>query len=212
MSPDLSIVQSLLKLPLLEAGWVLWLLLGISVLSVGVMVERFFFYRQRTLVIGPIQGAFAKALAARDYPQADKVLAETDTLETNVVRRVLGEVSWGPDAVEDLLLGITQKEKERYDERLPVLATVASTAPFIGLFGTVLGIIHAFKDLASNMKDASMSAMAGVSEALVTTALGLLVAIPSLIAFNFFKGRVKLASNNTLLMSRTLLAHLKSVE
>jgi biopolymer transport protein ExbB len=212
MTPNTTFVQRLLQLPLLQADWVLWVLIAVSMISVGVMVERFFFYRQRRLVIAPLRDAFAKALAARDYPGADAVLSTTDTLETNVMRQVLPEVSWGPDAVEDLVTGITQKEKERYDERLGLLATVASTAPFIGLFGTVLGIIHAFKDLASNLKDASMTAMSGVSEALVTTALGLLVAIPSLIACNFFKRRVKLSTNNALLLSRTLLAHLKSIE
>jgi biopolymer transport protein ExbB len=209
MDSNASFFQTVLQLPLLQADWVLWVLLALSVVSVAVVVERTIFYRQREVAIAGVREAFAKALAAGDYSGA--ALGNTDTLETNVVRQVLGEVSWGPDAVEDLLSGATQKERERYDERLALLATVASTAPFIGLFGTVLGIIHAFKDLASNLKDASMTAMAGVSEALGTTALGLLVAIPALVASNVFKRRVKLAMNNTHLLSRTLLAHLKSL-
>jgi biopolymer transport protein ExbB len=207
-----SVVQSVLQLPLLQAEWVLWLLVLVSLVSVAVMVERFVFFQRRRVPIAALRDDFAKALSTRDYPKADALLSGRDTLETNVVRQVLRDVSWGPDAVEDLLSGATQKERERYDERLGLLATVSSTAPFIGLFGTVLGIIHAFQGMAANLKDASVAAMSGVSEALVTTALGLLVAIPSLVAFNLFKRRVKVATNNTHLLSRTLLAHLKSLE
>jgi biopolymer transport protein ExbB len=74
---------------------------------------------------------------------------------------------------------------------LSFLATVGSNAPFIGLFGTVLGIIQAFHDLAANTSEASEAVMAGISEALVATAVGLLVAIPAVVLYNFFTRWVK---------------------
>jgi biopolymer transport protein ExbB len=210
MNRNSSLVQLALDAPLFHAEWVLYLLLAISLASIAVMVERTLFYRRRRLELTPLRTAFSGALAKGSYDEAAKLLGAHDTLETNVVLFALREHASGPDAVEDLLLGATQKERERYDERLGLLATISSTAPFIGLFGTVLGIIHAFKDLAANSQDAASSTMAGVAEALVTTAVGLLVAIPALIAFNAFKSRVKLAVNNTQFLSRILLAHLKS--
>ena len=74
----------------------------------------------------------------------------------------------------------------------------------------MLGIIKAFKDLAGNMADASGMVMAGISEALIATAVGLLVAIPAVIAYNLFVGRVKSVSANGELISRTLLSQLKA--
>jgi len=90
------------------------------------------------------------------------------------------------------------------------LGTVGSNAPFIGLFGTVLGIIKAFKDLASNTSEGSQAVLAGISEALVATAVGLLVAIPAVIAFNYFNKKVKGVLTNANALTHAILAHLKA--
>lgn len=206
-----DITQRLLELPLFHAGWVLWLLLGLSVASIAVMIERTAFFRRRKLDIDSVRRDFSAALSDNDYKAAARVLEAFDTLETNVVLFGLREHTTGPDAVEDLMSGLLPKEKERYDAHLDFLASLASSAPFVGLFGTVLGIIRAFNDLAGNVHEASTAVMSGVAEALVATAVGLLVAIPSLVAFNLFKRSVRGAVNNAHLLSRLLLAHLKSL-
>jgi biopolymer transport protein ExbB/TolQ len=208
-TPD-DITKRLLELPLFHAGWVLWLLLGLSVASIAVMIERAAFFRRHRLDIDAVRRDFGVALGKNDYKDAERVLATFDTLETNVVLFGLREHTSGPDAVEDLMSGVLPKEKERYDAHLDFLASLASSAPFVGLFGTVLGIIRAFNDLAGNVHEASTAVMSGVAEALVATAVGLLVAIPSLVAFNLFKRSVRSAVNNAHLLSRLLLAHLKS--
>ena len=83
------------------------------------------------------------------------------------------------------------KEKPRYERFLWFLGTVGSNAPFVGLFGTVVGILNAFREIA-NQKQTGLGAVAGgISEALVTTALGLLVAIPAVMMFNYLTGRVE---------------------
>lgn len=206
-----DIVRRLLDLPVFHAGWILWLLLGLSVLSVAVMIERALFFSKRKVDIGAIRTAFEAALDLKDYEAAARVLEGVDTLETNAVRVALARHALGPDSVEDVLSGVLPKEKERYDARLDLLATLASNAPFVGLFGTVLGIIRAFKDLSQGSQQAQTAVMAGVAEALVATAVGLLVAVPAVVAFNAFKRRVRLAVNNAQLLSRVLLAHLKSL-
>jgi biopolymer transport protein ExbB/TolQ len=210
VTDESTIVKRLLELPLFHAGWVLWLLLGLSLASVALMIERAAFFRRHKIDVHTVRRDFAAALEKKDYDAAAKVLQGFDALETNVVLFGLRQHAAGPDAVADLITGALPKEKERYDAQLDYLATLASNAPFVGLFGTVLGIIRAFNDLAGNIHAAAAAVMSGVAEALVATAVGLLVAIPSLVAFNLFKRQVKRATNNAQLLAGILLAHLKS--
>jgi biopolymer transport protein ExbB/TolQ len=208
-SPE-GLVQKLLSLPVFRSEWVLWLLLGLSLLSVAVMVERWIFYRRRKIDFDSLREEFIKDLDKGDFEAAAKLLAKTNSLETNVVLAGLRGYAKGPESVEDLLTGALAREKSFYERRLPILATLASNSPYIGLFGTVLGIVRAFKDLSKDMASASTGVMAGIAEALVATAIGLLVAIPAVVAYNVFKGMVKDAVTNTESLSRILLAELKA--
>ena len=90
------------------------------------------------------------------------------------------------------------RESEVMDQHVPLLATIGSTSPYIGLFGTVWGIMHSFHGLAS-VKQATIATVApGISEALIATAMGLLAAIPAVIFYNRFSGKVdKLITNLT---------------
>lgn len=207
-----GLVGTLMSLPLFEAEWVLWLLILMSLVSVGLVIERIIFYATRNVDVTGIRAQFAKLLTSGDYDSAAKLLAKHDSLETNVVLFGLRDHDKGPDAVEDLITGAMSKEKQRYERFLSTLGTVGSNAPFIGLFGTVLGIIRAFADLAGNIAEASNVVMAGISEALIATAVGLLVAIPAVIAHNTFRTMLKKRMGNTELLARTLLAQLKSEE
>jgi len=211
-STSIGLVGTLTALPIFHAEWVLWLLIALSIASIGVMIERTLFYRRHRIDLDAIRRALSANLASGDFSAAAKMLASHDALETNVVLFGLRDHARGADAVEDLLSGATHKEKERYDARLSFLATIASNAPFIGLFGTVLGIIRSFKDLSGNLGEASSVVMSGIAEALIATAVGLLVAIPAVVAFNAFKAKVKRAMNNTHLLSKVLLSHLKTID
>jgi biopolymer transport protein ExbB/TolQ len=174
------------------------------------MVERWIFYRRRKVDFDSLREEFVKHLDQGDFEAAAKLLAKTDSLETNVVLAGLRGYAKGPESVEDLLTGAMSREKSFYERRLPILATLASNSPYIGLFGTVLGIVRAFKDLSKDIASASSGVMAGIAEALVATAIGLLVAIPAVVAYNVFKGMVKDAVTNTESLSRILLAELKA--
>jgi biopolymer transport protein ExbB/TolQ len=207
-----SLIQTLLGLPIFRSEWVLYLLLALSVISIGVMLERWIFYKRRQIDVDAIRAELSKSLDAGDFLAATAVLQKHDTLETNVVLVGLKAYEKGPESVEDLIAGALGRERGRYERRLNFLATLASNAPYIGLFGTVLGIIRSFRDLAANMTEASSAVMAGLAEALVATAVGLLVAIPAVIAFNVFKGRVKQSVIDAQLLARILLAQLKSTD
>ena len=207
-----GLVGTLMSLPIFEAEWVLWLLIALSILSVGVMIERFWFYQRHGVSVDAVRRTLVEHLDKGDYEGATKFLQAFDSLETNVVLFGLRDYRKGADSVEDLIAGALRTEKGRYEKRLNILATIASNAPFIGLFGTVLGIIRAFSDLSENLGEASGSVMAGISEALIATAVGLLVAIPAVVAFNFFKGKLNTVTDNGYLLARTLLASLKAEE
>ena len=201
-----------MSLPLFEAEWVLWVLIVLSLLSVALMIERVVFFLVHRVDTAAVRARLASLLESGDFDGAAKLLDSHDSMETNVVLFGLRAHAKGPDAVEDLVNGALSKERDRYERFLAFLGTVGSNAPFIGLFGTVLGIIRAFSDLAGNIAEASTVVMAGISEALVATAVGLLVAIPAVIAHNVFRVVVKKRVRNTDLLARTLLAQLKAEE
>jgi biopolymer transport protein ExbB len=130
-----------------------------------------------------------------ELPQAARI-ADGDAMEAEVVRVAASVSSGGQEAVEKAVASTIDRRRLEYEQWLFVLGTLGNNAPFIGLFGTVLGIIRAFADLASNTSRAvsgsnPSAVMAGISEALVATAVGLFVAIPAVLAFNIFQRLLK---------------------
>ena len=103
-------------------------------------------------------------------------------------------------------------ERQHLERRLLILGTLGNNAPFIGLFGTVLGVIKAFHDLAQSASAGPEVVMQGLSEALIATAVGLLVAIPSVIAYNYFQKRVNDLLGQTDALVHLLMAQLKSTK
>jgi len=186
------IADKLLAFTLLGAGWVLWLLLALSVLSVAVMVERALYFGSRRM--SKVFPRLLELCLSGDVKSA-ATLATTDSMEAEVVRAAAGVVEGGTPAVEKAVQSIIDRRRLEYEKWLFVLGTLGNNAPFIGLFGTVLGIIRAFVDLAAANKSGggtnTASVMTGISEALVATAVGLLVAIPAVMAFNIFQRLLK---------------------
>lgn len=205
-----GLIGALKGLPLFEAEWVLWFLLGLSAVSLAVVFERLYFYWRHRVDVPRIKVELERLLAANDPAKAIQYLSRFDSLETNAVLSGLLSHHRGPDAVEALVSGATEHEQLRYARWLGLLATVGSNAPFIGLFGTVLGIIRAFADLSGDLGGAGASVMSGISEALITTAVGLLVAIPAVVAYNTFQAKVRASATGAALLGKTLLAALKS--
>ena len=133
-------------------------------------------------------------------------------MEVVVARACLANAADGAASVEEHKAAALEQERVRFEKRLAFLGTLGNNAPFIGLFGTVLGIIRAFNDLAGSSLKGTQVVMAGIAEALVATAVGLLVAIPAVIAYNHFKGKVKEAVTDGQLLARVLLAELKAAD
>jgi biopolymer transport protein ExbB len=197
-SPTLGwLTTKLLRLTLSSAEWVLWLLVGLSVASFAVMLERAVFFGSQRLRNGEQLAAW---LTHGELDKAKEALEGQTGMEAVVVREMLLAAPQGPDTVEEVLLSTLARERARYERFLSFLGTLGSNAPFVGLFGTVLGIIKAFNDLGAVAVRGSaiqQTVMAGISEALVATAVGLGVAIPAVVAYNAFTRWLKTLVNRS---------------
>lgn len=173
-----------------------------SIYSIWVMIERYILFTQAKNQSLKLLGALSNVLTRGDYQQAiditkkykqshlAKVIA-AGLLEFEAVRRDKRNVD--PEVpIEAARQGMDRTAMitiAEMKENLGVLATIGATAPFVGLFGTVVGIIHAFGKMATSGGGIA-SVSAGIAEALVTTAFGLFVAIPAVWAFNYFQNRI----------------------
>ncbi len=206
----MSLEERMLAFALLGAGWVLWLLVGLSVLCVAVAVERGIYLVLNTTPSGKLQEAITKYLAAGDAGDFRRELDGMNGAEARVLAAGIEASKHGPDAAEEAIAGTMVFEKMRLDRWLIILGTTGSNAPFIGLFGTVLGIISAFNELAQLDPEGAGAVMAGISEALVATAIGLMVAIPAVVLYNFFQRRIKELMSRVESLSHLVLARLKA--
>ncbi len=212
-----------LKTVLVQAGasWVMWLLGLLSLASVAMIVERAFFFRS----LGSNVRALAERLDARlqkgDWPGAIADLAPLQSVAANVTIAGLKLAKLGPDAADRAMESAVALERTRLDRGLTFLGTLGNNAPFIGLFGTVIGVIGAFEELghaapghgvAAAGAVASQAVMTSIAEALVATAVGLFVALPAVAAYNYFQRRMSSLLAETEILSNLLLAYLSGVK
>ncbi|MEN9800448.1 MAG: hypothetical protein RL653_4145 [Pseudomonadota bacterium] len=205
------LTTKLLGVTLSSAEWVLWVLAALSVISLGLVLERtLYFWRNQlpgseALAVGAAKGELAPLKAAAE---------KASGMEAAVAREALAAASMGPDTVEEIIASVVARERPQYERFLGFLGTVGSNAPFIGLFGTVLGIIKAFNDLGVSTAgaDTREAIMAGISEALVATAVGLAVAIPAVVAYNVFTRWLKTVTARTQSLGHALVGHLRAKE
>ena len=193
-----------------NAEWVLWLLAFLSVVSIAVMLERGIYFMSRSL---PNSDDVLLKLAKGDLDAVKSQIASRQGMEAAVLREGLDWKDRGADAVQEVIDATMARERPRYERFLSILGTLGSNTPFIGLFGTVLGIIKAFKDLGvSGAKGAEVQStvMAGISEALVATAVGLAVAIPAVIGYNILQRSVKNTVARATALGHALVGHLRS--
>src|SRR5471030_1707226 len=192
---------------MLRAGsrWVLWLLIALSLGAIAVMFERLWFFIQERKPAGQLAAAFA-ALRKQGPAVAAKLLAGERSMEAVVVRGCLDRAGDGPAAVDEYRAAIVEQERQRYEKRLAFLGTLGNNAPFIGLFGTVLGIIRAFHDLANTTLQGTQAVMSGIAESLAATGVGLLVALPAVAAYNLFTRKVERTISVSEVLAHEILA------
>lgn len=188
----MTITDLFLELALLGAEWVLWLLVALSVVSIGVMIDRAVFFGRRRIDTATLIAAVRKAIT-RGEPDDFAALTgrQPAALAVAVAAAGISARAAGPTAAAEAMQGARISARAAHEANLVALGTLGNNAPFIGLLGTVLGIIGAFDKLAGGADQAANAVMSDIAQALVATAVGLLVALPAVVAFNYFNRRVR---------------------
>jgi biopolymer transport protein ExbB/TolQ len=200
------IVKYLLRIAMLGSAWVLYLLIGLSIASIGAMFERWLFFRKRGRG-DELGDQLCDLLEHGEKEKARDLLRDSPTIEAEVLRASLRWAHGGPAALEAAIDGQMTKRRRELERGMTLLGTLGNNAPFIGLLGTVIGVIVAFADLAEGTSNVQMNkVMGGIAEALVATGVGLLVAIPAVVGYNVFQKKIADIEDNVASISRRLSA------
>ena len=200
---------------LLEMGAapIMYLMIALSVVSVAIMIERAWFFFSVSENIEKLAAALANRLDAGDLAGASALVSTSKSAEAAIVAAGLRQLGRGADAAQEAMASATALQRMRLERRLAYLGTLGNNAPFIGLLGTVIGIVQAFEKLQIGGTGAgngpATDVMGAIAEALVATAIGLVVAIPAVAAFNFFQRRIRSTVANSEALTHILLAHAK---
>lgn len=192
------------------ATWIMWVLVGLSVGGLAIALERALYLALRSDNLRKLKSDVLALLRMGDTTAARERLAKSKSFEAQVVAAGLEEPADGAASAEERMNGAAQLAKLRMERRLAFLGTLGSNAPFLGLLGTVIGIVRAFHELNGAAGRVTSGLMAEVGEALVATAVGIMVALPAIAAYNYFqrviKGRITRADS----FGKEVLALLKS--
>lgn len=171
---------------------VLYVLLILSVISVGMILERFFSLKKISNESRLIRARVRMALQTHTLDEVESLSKNPEALEGRALAIAMKHIKEkGEVGLEELFNSFTSAERPDLEKYLNFLATIGSNAPYIGLLGTVIGIMKAFHDLATSTDAGQQTVMAGISAALVATATGLFVAIPAVIFYNYFQRQVR---------------------
>lgn len=193
----------------LGAGWIMWLLLALSVLVVAVAAERALVMLLSREDVLRLRRNLASALGRGDLRAARGHVVTSRSFEARVLAAGLGALPRGAAAVEERLASEAQLARLTMERRLAVLGTIGANAPFIGLLGTVIGIIRAFHALDASGGQVSTALMSEIGEALTATAVGLLVALPAVVLFNVFQKLVSIRVARAEALGREMLSFVK---
>jgi biopolymer transport protein ExbB/biopolymer transport protein TolQ len=205
------LIEKLLKVALLGSTWVMYLLLALSVVSIATMVERWIFFRRRSDDIDELGDKLLQLLERGDPTGARALLEKSRSIEASVLRA--GLRYWGstPESIEDAVSGEMLRERRELERGMTFMGTLGNNAPFVGLFGTVIGVIIAFQQLGSSQASASMSAvMGGIAEALIATGVGLFVALPAVVAYNIVQKAIADVEDNITAITKDITALMRA--
>jgi len=210
MSQDLSILHLILNAGFIVQG-VLLLLILLSIMSWAIIFNKWRFYRKKRHEAESFFQAFwggsdmdtILASIPKQYPDSPLPnIFQAGYREFMRTRQATRDDSakitaaGGIDGIRRALDAAFSREMEKLSRNLAFLATVGSTAPFIGLFGTVWGIVNAFQSIALTKNTSLIAVAPGIAEALVATAFGLIAAIPAVVAYNKFTSDLKRTAGN----------------
>jgi biopolymer transport protein ExbB len=190
-----------------QGGWDMWLLLALSIVGLAVVIERLVFFASQHGDTKGLLRAIGQRIAQDDIEGAIKVCRTERGMLPRILEFGLLRGEKNRADITDALSIALMEHLNALERNLGIIGTIAVIAPFVGLFGTVLGIIRAFQDIALKGNSTPAVVAAGVSEALITTASGLIIAVIAVVFFNYFKTRIK-AYNQEMIVAANQMAEM----
>ncbi len=204
----MNIIDRLSSLTEFGSFWILYLLVCLSVFALTIAIERAVLFLSSRDDVLSLRRELRQLLHEGNLDLARKRLEHSPSFEARVA--VAGLDSENAASAEERMRGENQVARLTMERNLAFLGTLGNNAPFIGLLGTVIGIVRAFRELAHSKGQVSAALMAEIGEALIATAIGLLVALPAIVAFNVFQRTLRARLGRADALSGEVLAHLKS--
>ena len=204
----MDIIERLLAISHYGSRWVLWLLILLSVAALAVVIERAVLFISSRDDTVRLRAELRRLLRDKDLELARRRLEESPSFEARVA--AAGLSADGVASAEERMQGESELCKLSMEKNLALLGTLGNNAPFIGLLGTVIGIVRSFRELQSSSGQVSAGLMAEIGEALVATAIGLLVALPAVAAFNLFQRLIRARMGRATVMAHEILAFMKA--
>ena len=206
----MDIQERLTAFAMLGAGWVMYLLVALSILGLTIILDRTYYFIVTREDIAALKQKLLASLRVGDVEGARSAMRASRSAEAAIVLAGLDAVSDGAASAEERMSGEATLKKLDMERNLAFLGTVGNNAPFVGLAGTVIGIVRSFHELESSGGQVSAGLMAQIGEALVATLIGLLVALPAVAFFNLFQRLIKGRVVRGEAMGKDVLAYLKS--
>ena len=204
----MNIHDKMTSFAMLGAEWVLWVLLALSLVAVAIVVERsihLFASRQNP---ARLRLRLLETLQQGDVRTARHLLQESTCIEARVAEA--GLETYSVAGAEERMAAASERVRQSLERRLAFLGTVGNNAPFVGLLGTVIGIIRAFHELDQSGGKLSTGLMTEIGEALVATAIGLVVALPAVAFFNLFQRVIQARLGQAEALGREAIGYLKA--
>jgi len=206
----MDIQERLTAFAMLGATWVMWLLVLLSIVSLAIVLERAYFFFATGDDVVRVKRELLGLLGKKDVDGARKLLTASKSFEARIASAGLAAPDAGVESAEERIEGEKELARLSMERNLVFLGTVGNNAPFLGLLGTVIGIIRAFAALDAAGGQVSPNLMAEIGEALVATAIGIVVALPSVAAFNLLQRIIKSRLARGESLGHDVLAFLKS--
>jgi biopolymer transport protein ExbB len=187
-----------------SGGPAMWALIALSIIAVAIVIERLLFFASQDSDSKALLRALGAKIAANDLAGAIKLCQQAKGMLPKILEFGLKRGEKNRADITDALSIALMEHLNALERNLAIIGTIAVIAPFVGLFGTVLGIIRAFQDIALKGNSTPAVVAAGVSEALITTAAGLFVAVIAVIFFNYFKSRIKTYNQDMIVAANQL--------
>ena len=204
----MDIIERLLAISHYGSRWVLWLLIVLSIAAMAVVIERTVLFLSSRDDTARLRAELRRLLKDKDLELARRRLQESPSFEARVA--VAGLDAEGVASAEERMQGESELCKLSMEKNLALLGTLGNNAPFIGLLGTVIGIVRSFRELQSSSGQVSAGLMSEIGEALVATAIGLLVALPAVAAFNLFQRIIRARMGRANVLAHEILAFMKA--